>query len=64
MLLQPLSADVRDPFLGLRFGCGSRLCRKLEHCCFLSFGHVSQAHDLAVWKFLRISPFQPHQSSR
>lgn len=35
------SADVRDPFLGLRLGCGSRLCRKLEHCCCLTFKHVS-----------------------
>ena len=40
------SADVRDPFLGLRLGCGSGLCRKLEHCCFLTFKHVSQEHDL------------------
>jgi hypothetical protein len=31
------SADVRDPFLGLRLGCGSGLCRKLEHSCFLTF---------------------------
>ena len=35
------SADERDPFLGCRFGCGSRLCRKLEHCCFLVFKQVS-----------------------
>ena len=35
------SADVRDPFLGLRLGCGSRLGRKLEHCCFLMFKQVS-----------------------
>jgi hypothetical protein len=35
------SADQRDPFLGCRFGCGSRLCRKLEHCCFLMFKQVS-----------------------
>src|SRR5215510_13246523 len=35
------SADQRDPFLGCRFGCGSRLCRKLEHCCFLIFKQVS-----------------------
>jgi hypothetical protein len=45
---------VRDPFLGLRFGCGSRLCRKLEHCRFLTFEQVSQAHDLPIWKFQRI----------
>jgi hypothetical protein len=45
---------VRDPFLGLRLGCGSGLCRKLEHCCFLTFNHVGQAHDLPVWKFQRI----------
>jgi hypothetical protein len=31
------STYVRDPFLGLRLGCGSRLCWKLEHCCFLTF---------------------------
>src|SRR5262245_20048070 len=48
------SADVRDPFLGLRLGCGSGLCRKLEHCCFLTFEHVSEEHDLSVWKFQRI----------
>src|ERR1700730_9384030 len=48
------SADVRHPFLGLRLGCSSRLCRKLEHRCLLTFKHVSQAHDLAVWKFQRI----------
>jgi hypothetical protein len=41
---------VRDPFLGLRLGCGSRLCRKLEHCRFL----ICQAHDLPIWKFQRI----------
>ena len=37
------SADVRDAFLGLglRLGCGSGLCRKLEHCCFLIFKQVS-----------------------
>src|SRR5215471_14438769 len=35
------SADVRDSFLSLRLGCGSRLCRKLEHCCFLTFKQVS-----------------------
>jgi hypothetical protein len=35
------SADVRDPSLGLRLGCGSGLCRKLEHCCFLTLKHVS-----------------------
>src|SRR5262245_9695027 len=35
------SADQRDPFLGCRFGCGSRLCRKLEHCCFLICKQVS-----------------------
>src|SRR5271166_5493356 len=48
------SADVCHPFLGLRLGCGSGLRRKLEHCCFLTFAHVSQAHDLAVRKFQRI----------
>ena len=42
------SADVRDPFLGLRLGCGSGLCRKLEHRCFLTFNRVGQGHDLAV----------------
>jgi hypothetical protein len=35
------SADQRDPFLGCHFGCGSRMCRKLEHCCFLIFKQVS-----------------------
>ena len=35
------SADVCDPFLGLRLGCGGRLGRKLEHCCFLMFKQVS-----------------------
>jgi hypothetical protein len=45
---------VRDPFLGLRLGYGSGLCRKLEHRCFLTFNQVSQGHDLAVWKFQRI----------
>src|SRR6202022_636920 len=34
------SADVCDPFLGLCLGCGSRLCWKLEHRCFLPFKHV------------------------
>lgn len=48
------SADVRDPFLSLRLGCGSGLCRKLEHCCFLTFEHVSEEHHLPVWKFQRI----------
>jgi hypothetical protein len=48
------SADVRDPFLGLRLGCGSGLCGKLEHCCFLTFEHVSEEHHLPVWKFQRI----------
>jgi len=48
------SADVRDPFLGLRLGCGSGLCRKLEHCCFLTFKYVGQQHGLPVWKFQRI----------
>jgi hypothetical protein len=48
------SADVRDPFLGLCLGCGSGLCRKLKYCCFLTFKHVSQAHDLAVRKFQRV----------
>jgi hypothetical protein len=35
------SADQRDPFLGCRFGCGRRLCRKLEHYCFLPGRGVS-----------------------
>ena len=48
------SADVRDPFLGLRLGYGSGLCRKLEHCCFLTFEHIGEEHDLPVWKFQRI----------
>ena len=48
------SADVCHPFLGLGFGCGSRLCWKLEHCCFLTFKYVSQQHGLPVWKFQRI----------
>ena len=48
------SADVRHPFLGLRLGCGSGLCRELEHCCFLTFKYVSQQHGLPVWKFQRI----------
>ena len=45
------STDVRDPFLGLRLGFGSRLDRKLEHHCFLIFKHVGQQHELPVWKF-------------
>ena len=48
------STYVRDPFLGLRLGCGSGLRRKLEHCCFLTFNHVRQEHDLPVWKLQRI----------
>jgi hypothetical protein len=48
------SADVRDPFLGLCLGRGSRLCWKLEHRCFLPFNHVCQEHDLPIWKFQRI----------
>ena len=48
------SAGQRDPFLGRRFRCSSRLCRKLEHCCLLIFKQVSQEHDLPVWKFQRI----------
>jgi hypothetical protein len=48
------STYVRDPLLGLRLGCGSRLCGKLEHPCLLPFNHVSQAHGLPVWKFQRI----------
>src|SRR5262249_48635512 len=35
-------------------GCGSGLCRKLEHCCFLTFEYVSEEHHLPVWKFQRI----------
>jgi hypothetical protein len=27
---------------------------ELEHCCFLTFEHVSEEHDLPVWKFQRI----------
>jgi hypothetical protein len=42
---------VRDPFLGLRLGCSSGLCRKLKHCCFLTFEHVREEHDLPVRKF-------------
>ena len=45
---------MRDPFLSLRLGCGSRLCWKLEHRCFLIFKHISQQHHLPVWKFQRI----------
>ena len=45
------SADVCHPFVDLRLGCGSRLCWKLEHCCFLTFKQVSQKHDLPVGKF-------------
>src|ERR1700738_4829380 len=48
------SADVRDPLLSLCLGCGSRLCWKLEHRCFLPFKHVRQEHDLPVWKLQRI----------
>ena len=48
------SADVCHPFLGLGLGCGSRLCWKLEHCCFLTSKQVSQKHDLPVGKFQRI----------
>src|ERR1700738_622758 len=48
------SADVRDPFLSLNFGCGSRLCWKLQHRRFLPFKHVRQEHDLPIWKFQRI----------
>jgi hypothetical protein len=44
------SADARDPLLGLRLGCGSGLCWKLEHCRCLTFEHVSKKHDLPVWK--------------
>jgi hypothetical protein len=44
------SADVRDSFLSLRLGCGSGLCRKLEHCCFLTLKYVSEEHHLPVWK--------------
>jgi len=44
-------AEVRDPCLGLRLGCGRGFCRKLEHCCFLTFEHVSEKHNLPVWKF-------------
>ena len=42
------------PFLGPRIGCGSGLRRKLKHCCFLTFKHISQQHPLPVWKFERI----------
>ena len=35
------SADVRDPFLGLRLGCGSGLGRKLKHYGFLMLKQVS-----------------------
>src|SRR5260370_15377220 len=35
------SADVRDSFLGPRPGGSRGLCRKLEHCCVLTFKHVS-----------------------
>src|ERR1700730_22785 len=48
------SADARDAFLSLNFGCGSRLCWKLQHRCFLPFKHVRQEHDLPIWKFQRI----------
>jgi hypothetical protein len=48
------SADVRDSFLSLHLGCGRGLCRKLEHCCFLTFEYVSEEHHLPVWKFQRI----------
>ena len=36
------SADVRDSFLSLRLGCGSRLCRKLEHCRSLTVEHIGE----------------------
>jgi hypothetical protein len=48
------SADVRDPFLRLRLACSSGLRRKLKHCCFLIFQHVSQQHGDPVWKFQSI----------
>ena len=48
------SADVLDSLLSLCLGCGSRLCWKLEHRCFLTFKHISQQHPLPVWKFERI----------
>jgi hypothetical protein len=41
--------DLAD-FLGFRLGWGRAFCGKLEHCCFLTFEHVSEKHDLPVWK--------------
>src|ERR1700719_2020825 len=48
------SADQRDPFLSPRLGCGSGLCWKREHRCFLIFKHVRQEHNLPIWKLQRI----------
>src|SRR6266852_2783275 len=45
---------MRDPFLVLRLGRGSRLRRKLEHCCLLTFNQVGQEHALAIWKLQRV----------
>jgi hypothetical protein len=44
-------AGVRDPFLGLRLGRSSGLCRKLKHYCFLTFEQVSEEHELPVRQF-------------
>jgi hypothetical protein len=48
------STDVSNPFLRLYFSRGNRLCRKLEHRCFLTLQQVSQQHHLPVGKFQRI----------
>ena len=47
----PQSTDVWNPFLGFDFRRCNRLCRKLEHRCFLTFKQVSQQHHLPVGKF-------------
>ena len=43
---QPTCATATGPLLS----CGSGLCRKLEHCCFRTFEHVSEEHDLPISK--------------
>jgi hypothetical protein len=45
------SADVRDSLLSLCLGCGSRLCWKLEHRCFLPFNYACQQYDPPIWEF-------------
>jgi len=42
------SPDMRDPYLCLRFGCGSELRRKLEHRRFLIFEWRPKPSPLAI----------------